>query len=55
MEEKEALMWERIKYFDNGQYIVREVRCPICHHKETFIGTAPEKCIICNERRIYHP
>ena len=48
----EYLRWERLNSFYNGQYVVKEVRCPICHHKETFIGTAPEYCFICNERRL---
>ena len=38
-------------FFDNGQYIVREVKCPVCGHCETYIGVTPEKCYVCDERR----
>lgn len=43
--------WELKRTFDNGYYKVREVRCPKCGHCETFIGVAPEKCYVCEERR----
>lgn len=43
--------WELKRTFDNGCYKVREVRCPKCGHCETFIGVAPEKCYVCDERR----
>lgn len=43
--------WIKVRDFDNGQYIVHEVRCPKCGHKETYIGTIPEKCYVCDERR----
>ena len=52
MKEFDSIKWEKVKSFDNGQYIVKEIRCPKCHHRETYIGTAPEKCIICDERRL---
>lgn len=43
--------WIKKRKYDNGQYIVREVKCPKCGHCETFIGVAPEKCYVCDERR----
>lgn len=43
--------WIRKGFFDNGQYIVHEVKCPKCGHCETYIGVTPEKCYVCNERR----
>ena len=45
------MKWELKRTFDNGYYKVREVRCPKCGHCETFIGVAPEKCYVCDERR----
>lgn len=43
--------WIKKGFFDNGQYIVREVKCPKCGHCETYIGVTPEKCYVCDERR----
>ena len=49
--ENEQVKWLRLSRFDNGQYIVKEVRCPKCKHTETFIGVTPEYCYVCEERR----
>lgn len=51
MDEKEALAWIRVRFFDNGQYRVHEIQCPKCRHKETYIGWMPDRCYICDERR----
>ena len=32
--------------------VVHEVRCPKCHHQETYLGNeVPSKCYICDEER----
>lgn len=44
--------WEKLPSFMSEYFEVFEVRCPVCGHKETYIGKGnePSRCLICDTK-----
>lgn len=47
-----SLRWIQLPDYFNGDYVVHEVKCPVCHYHETYTDDAqPEDCYICGRKR----
>ncbi len=48
MERKSKMNWIRLENKNYTGLTVKEVKCPVCKYKETYIfGNAPGTCYIC--------